>query len=117
MNDFQKNKKVFNNFLKTHVLSHKFDKQLDPLFHEIQAFEKGITSLFGNTSQEENKLQLTVNYREKPQLIPRTWLISDNMNSKLNCAWETNSEISSRNLKDSFLTRIQNELLQSFSLR
>lgn len=50
MNDFQKNKKVFNNFLKTHVLSHKFDKQLDPLFHEIQAFEKGITSLFGNTS-------------------------------------------------------------------
>lgn len=117
MNDFQKNKKVFNNFLKTNVLSHKFDKQLDPLFHEIQAFEKGITSLFGNTSQEENKLQLTVNYREKPQLIPRTWLISDNMNSKLNCAWETNSEISSRNLKDSFLTRIQNELLQSFSLR
>lgn len=103
--------------MKTNVLSQKFDKQLDPLFHEIQAFEKGITSLFGNTSQEENQLQLTVNYREKPQLIPRTWLISDNMNSKLNCAWETNSEISSRNLKDSFLTRIQNELLQSFSLR
>lgn len=117
MNDFKKNKKFFNNFLKTNVLSHKFDKQLDPLFHEIQAFEKGITSLFGNTSQEENKLQLTVNYREKPQLIPRTWLISDNMNSKLNCALETNSEISGRNLKDSFLTRIQNELLQSFSLR
>lgn len=86
MNDFQKNKKVFNNFLKTHVLSHKFDKQLDPLFHEIQAFEE----------EEENQLQSTVNYREKPQLIPRTWLISDNMNSKLNCALETNSEISGR---------------------